>query len=138
MPSYPVEQAKLRQRGSDRLVGDAGCRKARCSLATVAPNNCTSCVTIPTRLRRVRQRHVAEVVRAAACRAERIAPSSGSYSRNSSRVSVVFPLPVRPSTPSTRPGARRKRDMPGEVRLKVERPLFRTLGTRPVPSSLSV
>ena len=67
---------------------------------SVALNICTSCVTIPTARRSSRV-----CTPRMSTPPSRMAPPVGSYSRASSRATVVLPLPVRPNSPSTRPGA---------------------------------
>ncbi len=72
-------------------------KKVRLS-RTVAWNNCTSCVTIPICRRKSCKR--------ASCTGTsptQIVPACVSYKRSNRRASVVLPLPVCPSTPSTCP-----------------------------------
>jgi len=92
----PSSSSASRMRASSMLR----LKKVRLS-RTLAANNCTSCVTIPTRWRKLLR-----LTSRTSTSPMRIAPTAGSYRRNSKRVIVVLPLPVRPSRPNTRPSGR--------------------------------
>ena len=68
---------------------------------SVPRNSCTSCVTMPRRLR-----SASSPMPPTGTPPIRTAPRCASYRRNISRDIVVLPLPVRPSKPSTFPGRR--------------------------------